>query len=125
MNAIDMARTAYAASATPVRTPRRTEYEAFARVTHRLTSAYKLGRKGRAALIRALHENRQLWTLLAADIAGEENDLPDALRAQIFSLAHFTNRHTSDVLAKRADARVLIEVNAAIMRGLRGEGADR
>jgi flagellar protein FlaF len=70
-------------------------------------------------LAEALHENRVLWTALASDVAGEANQLPAELRARIFYLAEFTLLHTSKVLAKQASAVPLLDINAAILRGLR------
>ena len=119
MNALDQARTAYASPAAPVRTARGTEYDAFARVTRALRAGTGGPRRLDPALVNALHQNRRLWTLLASNVAETSNALPAQLRAQIFYLAEFTSKHTSDVLSGRADAEVLIEINTAIMQGLR------
>lgn len=119
MNAQTLAKTAYSAAQTPVRTPRGVEFEAFARVTHRLKSTARQGREGFGALAAAIHENRRLWTLLAADVATAGNGLPRELRARIFYLAEFTSQHSSKILAGKADTDVLVEINTAIMRGLR------
>ncbi|MCB2124408.1 MAG: flagellar biosynthesis regulator FlaF [Rhodobacteraceae bacterium] len=121
MNAHLMARSAYSGAAIPTRTGRGTEYEIFARVTRRLRQA-QAGEGGFAALVRALHDNRSLWTALAADVAVEANELPKPLRAQIFYLAQFTNEHSRRVMAGDATVDVLIDINTAVMRGLRGEG---
>nr|WP_255744095.1 flagellar biosynthesis regulator FlaF [Aliiroseovarius sediminis] len=112
-----MAKTAYnSTSRAPLRTSRGTEYEAFAKVTHQLgrarTSSF-------ADLAAALHENRRLWTLLAADVANEDNALPSDLRARLFYLAEFTADHSRKVLSEGEDASVLVEINTAVMRGLR------
>lgn len=119
MNALNMAKTAYTTNQVAVRTPRSTEYEAFARVTRRLKSAAEMGRSGFSQLAEALHTNRQLWTMLAADVAERENALPQDLRARIFYLAEFTALHSRKVLNGEEDVAVLLEVNMAIMRGLR------
>ncbi len=119
MNAMNMAKTAYTANQAPIRTPRGTEYEAFARVTRRMKSAADLGAAGFARLAEALHVNRQLWTFLAADVAERENALPEDLRARIFYLAEFTAQHSRKVLRHEEDVAVLLEVNMAVMRGLR------
>lgn len=84
MNAMNMAKTAYAASQNTVRTPRGIEYEAFARITHRLKTSAEKGRSSFGQLAQAIHENRRLWTLLAADVAAMENGLPADLRAGSF-----------------------------------------
>ena len=117
MNAVALAKTAYnSSSRAPLRTSRGTEYEAFAKVTHQLGRAQT---SNFADLAAALHENRRLWTLLAADVAGEGNGLPDDLRARVFYLAEFTADHSRKVLSDGADAAVLVEINTAVMRGLR------
>ncbi|MBT9385849.1 flagellar biosynthesis regulator FlaF [Pseudooceanicola sp. CBS1P-1] len=133
MTAHAQALRAYGQASNPIRTPRGTEYEVFARITHRLVAAARKGAARNGAdkssaenfneLARALYENRRLWTLLAADVADAANTLPEALRAQIFYLAEFTQVHSRKVLAGKASPRALIEVNTAVMRGLRAEGA--
>lgn len=122
MNTLQMARTAYSNTAAPIRTPRGTEYEAFARVTHRLRDAAKTKKSSYAAYVKALHENRRLWTILASNVAQDDNALPAELRAQIFYLAQFTARHTSAILSKKEDETALIDINMAVMRGLQREG---
>jgi flagellar protein FlaF len=114
-----MARTAYSSTATPIRTHQSTEYDAFAKITRRLKSATDSGKSGFAALVAAIHDNRRLWALLAGDVAGADNALPQPLRAQIFYLAEFTLQHSAKVLDGSADAGVLVDINTAVMRGLR------
>ena len=117
MYAAAQAKTAYnSSSRAPLRTSRGTEYEAFAKVTHQLRRA---GALSFSHLAEALHENRRLWTLLAADVADAGNGLPNELRARLFYLAEFTADHSRKVLSDGADVEVLIEVNTAIMKGLR------
>nr|WP_284040789.1 flagellar biosynthesis regulator FlaF [Phaeovulum sp. NW3] len=117
-----MAKTAYAAPGVPTRTPRGTEYEIFARITHRLQTARDLGPLGFSALARAIYDNRRLWTALAADVADPENKLPAPLRARLFYLAEFTQSHSRQILSGKESVDILIEINTAIMRGLRQEG---
>ena len=117
MNALDQARSAYAATAAPVRTPRATEFDAFARITRRLKAA-ATDRKDFRALAAAITENRKLWTLLAAEVADSGNALPTDLRARIFYLAEFTEHQSRRILRGEATADVLVEINAAVMRGL-------
>lgn len=118
MNASQLAQAAYAPTAAPIRTDRGTEYQAFAQITARIRAAHQKGRSGFGDLVLALHENRRLWTLLASDVASQNNTLPERLRAQIFYLAEFTQAHTSKVLAKTASPLALVEINTAMMRGL-------
>ncbi|MGH1453185.1 MAG: flagellar biosynthesis regulator FlaF [Paracoccaceae bacterium] len=119
MNSHLLAQQAYGNSAAPTRTTRATEYEAFARITHRLNKAARKGKLGFAELAESLHDNRKLWTLLAVDVADDDNQLPQELRARIFYLAEFTQTHTRKVLKREASVAPLIEINAAVMRGLR------
>lgn len=120
MNAQALAHRAYAQSAAPTRTPRSAEYEVIARVTHRLkAAAQEAGKRLSPALAEALHDNRRMWTTLAADVAGDGNGLPAELRARLFYLAEYTRLHTSKVLAGQASVASLLEINTAILRGLR------
>ena len=118
MNALDMARTAYGAPGTPVRSERSTEYDLFARITRRLREAHAKGKPGRMELVRALHDNQRLWTTLAVDVADDGNGLPSELRARLFYLAEFTRVHTAKVMSADASAEVLVDINTAVMRGL-------
>ena len=121
MNAVELARTAYAPSNTAIRTAQSTEYEALARVTRQLKA--KSGQSGGyIALVQALHENRRLWSLLAVNVADPENALPDDLRARLVYLAEFTNHATSKVLAREMPVDALIDINLAVMAGLRAQG---
>lgn len=121
MNAHAQALRGYSHAASPTRTLRGTEYEVVARVTHRLRDAARRGRRGYPALVAALSENRRLWTAFAAEVSGSANGLPDDLRARIFYLAEFTEKHSREVLRGRAGVGPLLEVNLAILRGLSGK----
>ena len=114
MNPSALAKTAYNDAAAPVLNHRRTEYQAFARVTHMLN----LAGQDFPALAEAIHLNRRLWTLLASDVADTDNFLPEELRARIFYLAEFTDQHSRKVLNREAEVDILIEINRAILRGL-------
>lgn len=123
MNALSQAQRAYSAASAPTRTTRGTEYEAVARITTRIRTAGDKGPSGFAALAQALHDNRKLWGIFAIDVADANNPLPKELKAQVLYLAEFTHHHTSKVLARQASIDPLLEVNTAILRGLRGGGA--
>jgi flagellar protein FlaF len=112
---------AYGCIAAPTRTPRAIEYDVVARITSRLKSAARAGRDGFPALAGAVHDNRQLWSALAADVALPDNGLPAGLRAQVFYLAEFTARYSMRILSDGADVAPLVDINTAILRGLRGD----
>ncbi|MDR9393264.1 MAG: flagellar biosynthesis regulator FlaF [Roseovarius sp.] len=118
MTASLKARAGYGRDAQAIKPPKDTEYDAFARITGHLRNAAQPGTTARD-LAGALHENRRLWTLLAATVASSDNALPDDLRARILYLAEFTTLHSSKVLSNEAGIEPLIEVNVAVMRGLR------
>lgn len=123
MNVIEKARQAYAPTRTAIRTERSVEAQLISQVTARLRKASAMQVADFPALVAALHDNRRLWTTMAAGVADNDNALPSALRAQIFYLAEFTEHHSQKVLRGTADSAALIEINTAVLRGLNGQGA--
>lgn len=115
-----MARTAYAGTDFALRTPRKIEFDAFARVTRQLRIAADGSEQPFATLVRALEDNRRLWMALACDVATPTNQLDGHLKAQLFYLAEFTFHQTQRLLAGEGEAGVLIDINTAVMRGLAG-----
>ncbi len=115
-----------------IRPPRELELEIFQRVTGRLSAelaqAAPDGRMpGRPRitprLAEALHQNTRLWTTLATDLAHPDNGLPRDLRAKLLSLARFTLAETGRILSgEGGDPAALVDVNTAILRGLRQRG---
>ncbi|MBY4894075.1 flagellar biosynthesis regulator FlaF [Rhodobacteraceae bacterium N5(2021)] len=122
MISTSLAQTAYAASATPVRTERGTEYAAFQTVTARLNKARRDG-ASMSERTAALHDNRKLWTILASDLADSDNGLPQSLRAQLFYLAEFSLLQSRKALHEADALGGLVEINTAVMRGLSGQEA--
>lgn len=118
MNAIDRARSAYDPVTNVIRTPGSVELEAFARVTRKLRET-RAHDTSAVDLVTALHENRLLWNAIAADVADAGNRLPQDLRARLFYLAEFTTAHSRKVSDGDASVDVLIDLNTAIMQGLR------
>ena len=113
----------YAQAAAPTRTPRAAEYEVIARITRRLSAATARRKENYPDFIAALAENERLWSTLAIDVADDGNGLPQALRARLFYLYRFTAEHSRKVRLGAASPDVLVEINTAVLRGLRGEGA--
>jgi flagellar protein FlaF len=115
------ARTGYFQAAAPIRTERGAEYGVFARVTAALAALDETDKRQFPALASAVTDNQRLWAALADDLASEGNRLPTPLRGQLIGIAEFVRRHTMQVLAGRASIAALIDINTAIMKGLRGE----
>ena len=122
MNAHIHPKLGYSRPDATLRPMRSIEYEALARVTQKLSAAWPQRKADFPALVQALSDNLTLWTTLAADVASTGNTLPPPLRAQLFYLYEFSEHQTRNVLDGSASVEVLIDVNTAIMRGLRGQG---
>ncbi|MBB97792.1 MAG: flagellar biosynthesis regulator FlhF [Rhodobacteraceae bacterium] len=123
MTNLAAAREGYGSAAAPTRSEKSIEYDVLAQITRRLKSAAEKGPSGFSALASALHDNKRLWNVFAIDVADPNNKLPESLRARLFYLAEFTHAHTSAVLQRRAKVAPLIDINMAVLRGLRG-GSD-
>jgi flagellar biosynthesis activator protein FlaF len=123
VNTHSLAHSAYGRPETPVKSQRSIEYDLFARVTKRMTAAWAARSSDFAGLVRALHDNTTMWRTLASDVAEPENGLPKALRARLFYLYEFTAQHSPKILEEKASVEVLVDINTAVMRGLRGEGS--
>lgn len=122
MTRLSVAERAYSSAAVPARDPRQAEYAALGRVSHQLRRAAERRDSDFAGFAAALAQNRRLWTLLAADVADPGNRLDGELRGRIFWLAEFVIAETGRALGGEGDVEALIDVNAAIMQGLRGPG---
>lgn len=112
---------AYARTRNLVETPRQTEARLMDDIITELTEARNAGLTG-AALMPALHRNREIWATFASDCGTAGNGLPADLRAAIISLALWVDRHTSDVARGREDINALIDVNRSMMAGLSDNG---
>jgi flagellar protein FlaF len=99
--------------------PRSIEAKLFAEITAGLMRARRAGKSGFNELVTALHRNRMLWDALLADLALESNALPTPLKAQLIQLGHFVREFTGRVLRGEEDVEALIDVNNAILEGLR------
>ncbi|UWQ32906.1 flagellar biosynthesis regulator FlaF [Leisingera sp. M527] len=119
MNALLKAKSAYSSASTPTRTSKNLEYDVIARITRRMIAAANKGRGGFAELAEVLHDNRRMWSLFEADVLRDENQLPAGLKENLVYLAAFTKEHTSKVMSRKETVRPLVEINTAILRGLR------
>lgn len=114
MNASLLAQSAYSSASDTIRTPKSVEYDVFAKVTSALRRAVTMPDRAKA-----LDDNLRLWVTLAADVASDGNKLPQQLRARIFYLYEFVSQHSQKMLRSKDDLSALVDVNTAIMAGLR------
>jgi len=122
VNGLSIAERGYLGSMETTRSERRTEYEVIAQITRQLRDAANRAQTDYPGFVEALQRNRELWKTLAIDVADPDNLLPAALRARIFYLAEFTEEQSRKVLREKASVLPLLEVNMAILRGLKPEG---
>ncbi|MEM1344185.1 MAG: flagellar biosynthesis regulator FlaF [Pseudomonadota bacterium] len=114
---------AYGAATRATATPRTIEYRVFSQVTGALNQAMAPDRPF-AEMAAALHRNLMLWTALQGDLLAPDNGLPMQLKRNLLALGQFTRAHTEKALKREADPGVLIEINTAVMKGLRGQPAN-
>ncbi|MCX8506149.1 MAG: flagellar biosynthesis regulator FlaF [Alphaproteobacteria bacterium] len=108
---------AYGKSNRSTRSPRETERDVIARVTHQLRSA-KEKRSDGVFVVRAISDNLSLWYVLMTDLANDNNTLPVDLRAKLLSLGMTVVRECEQVDRTRVNIDFLIEINQSIMDGL-------
>lgn len=125
MNAIDTAVRGYQQNRSSTQSERRTEYDVVAQITHRLRDTAQKAREDYPGYVAALTDNRRLWQIFAVDVLDKENALPPELKARIFYLAEFTEAHTKKILREKQSVLPLLEVNMAILRGLKSESTAR
>ncbi|MDA7827282.1 flagellar biosynthesis regulator FlaF [Rhodobacteraceae bacterium] len=119
MNAHTQARKIYAASSVTTKTSRNIEFSVLAKVTGALHQATQNKSKDFPKFVQALNDNRTLWSIFVDDLYDPENGLDQSLRVQLIELGLFVQKHTSNVLSAKASVTPLLEINAAILRGLK------
>lgn len=102
----------------PIKSQKDIECDIILEVTRTLKTAEHMKGSDYRQFARAVHINRKLWTILAADVANSSNALPPDLRAKIFYLGEFVQQHSGKVLREDEPVTPLIEINLAILRGL-------
>ncbi len=112
-----MSLSAYQRVRTIAEHPRQTEYRLISEITAEMIEMWDAGVRG-AALMPALHRNRELWNALSSACGATGNGLPPELRASIISIGLWVERFTSDVVAGREPMDDLVAVNRTILEGL-------
>jgi flagellar protein FlaF len=98
-------------------TPRHTEYRLIGEITAEMIEAWDSGARG-AALMPALHRNREMWGVFGLVCGATGNALPLELRGQIISLCLWVDRFTSDVISGREPIESLLVINRTMLEGL-------
>lgn len=117
-----LARNAYHESARSTASPRAVERQLLSRLTTGLAVAEKNRGTDHPGYVHALSKNLEFWTVVAADVVSEQNELPVELRSQLFYLFEFTKAHTRKIISgdEALDVEPLIDINQNIIRGLQG-----
>lgn len=115
------ARGAYRRAMAATAGPRSIEAEAFENVSAALARSARGSAADYPAYVAALSRNLSLWTILAADVARDDNRLDAETRSRIWNLATFVRQHTTRLLQSgvAADVGSFLAINAAIATGLR------
>ena len=117
-----MSLNAYRSAISRAEHPRATEHRLLGQITGEMMAAKSAGHSG-AALMPALHRNREVWTAFATDCGARGNGLPDGLRAGIISLALWVERYTSQVIAGRESIDELRVYRERVFRAEAGSSA--
>jgi flagellar protein FlaF len=106
---------AYQAAQRTSTNPIQLEADLMGRITREIETYRK---KGGPEYVKALYRNVQLWNAFSADLLSDDNKLPDQLKASLISLSIWVEKHTDQVVNKRASVDALIDVNRSIIAGL-------
>ncbi len=69
--------------------------------------------------VQAMHETRRLWAFFLEDLAKRENELPEALRADLISIGLFILKELERIRREESDdLSGIIEINTIIRDGL-------
>lgn len=95
------------------------ELKVFQKITSALKSVDETAPGGATKLAEALIDNAKLWNVLFIDLVNPDNTLPHDLKTSLISLAEFSQTHTRRALLGQAEHQVLIDINEAMIAGLR------
>lgn len=116
-------RATYARHDATLRDARSSEYDLLAKTTAALVAAWPHRKTDFPSLATAIDQNLRLWSALGSDVADPGNGLPAELRARLFYLYEFTAHQSRIILDGAGTVDALVDINTAVMRGLRGGGA--
>jgi len=99
--------------------PREVEVFALREIAQRLAAAQK-NPESEEELLHAVRLNWRLWTIFQVSLLEVNCPLPDVIRNNILSLSNFVDKHSADIIAAPAPAKldVLIRINHDLADGL-------
>jgi flagellar protein FlaF len=97
------------------------EYALFTQITQDLSSVASEDKPVPSVWADAISRNLQMWTVLATDLMGSGNTLPEETRKGLLVLSDFVRRTSMDVLSGGQGIADLVSINEIIMKGLAGE----
>ena len=111
---------AYNANSKATQDPRELEASLLLKAAAHLQNIRDNWDEERASLYDALYYNRKLWTIFAAAMAEEDNELPQNVRNNIASLAVYIMDQTVKIQAAPEAGKLtsLININKEIAAGL-------
>ncbi|MFP7569292.1 flagellar biosynthesis regulator FlaF [Marivita sp. S2033] len=109
-------------SRSSTKSARDAEGEVILLVTRRLKNAWSKRGEDFPKYTEALHDNRKLWSIFAADVLTKDNALPLELKSKISYLAEFVRDYSSKALRDGRTIEPLLELNLAVLRGLSQAG---
>ena len=114
-----MAQQTYGSASQATRSPRDIEYVALARLSHELRGTAASRSTNFPAFAKAVSRNLAFWSIVATDVSGSDNALPEELRGRLFWLCEFVRVESRRVLRGEAEVDSLVEINLSMMQGLR------
>ncbi|MEM7472403.1 MAG: flagellar biosynthesis regulator FlaF [Pseudomonadota bacterium] len=119
MPSIQQTSSAYFDLARTTKSDKSLEYDVIASVTAQLKAASESNVTYQKS-VEALDRNRRMWGVIATSVADSENSYPEELRANLFYLFEFTSYMTQKILVHDAKIDALVDINMAVLRGLKG-----
>lgn len=120
MTNMNLAHKMYAKTSKETASDKQIELRIFSSITSQMQSADITQVGGFAKLAEAMQDNIRLWNMLSIDVIQDGNMLPDQIKAYVINLGEFTRQHTLKVLAGEGRIDALVDINKAIINGLRG-----
>jgi flagellar protein FlaF len=121
MNSAHAAARRYTSLSEHTRNAKDLEYEVILGVTRDLTKQGANQAVDFPRFAKTLNKNERLWIEIGTQVADPNNQLDTNLRARLFYMAEFVTHQTSKVLSGETGVESLVEMNVAVLRGLKGK----